>query len=73
MYGSFVCLCFVCHMHQASAPGGEPQETKTTLNHENQVAVSAALTYVIEFNNRDVKSWRRSAGQALVDGRVTIS
>lgn len=43
----------------------EPQETKTTPNHENQVAVSAALTYVVEFNKRGCKELETFGGGSL--------
>lgn len=43
----------------------EPQETKTTPNHENQVAVSVALTYVVEFNKRGCKELETFAGGTL--------
>ena len=43
----------------------EPQETKTTPNHENQVAVSAALTYVVEFNKRGCKELETFGGGTL--------
>ena len=40
----------------------EPQETKTIPNHENKVAVSAALTYVVEFNKRGCKELETFGG-----------
>ncbi len=43
----------------------EPQETKTTPNHENQVAVSGALTYVVEFNKRGCKELETFGGGTL--------
>jgi hypothetical protein len=43
----------------------EPQETKTTPNHENQVAASAALTYVVEFNKRGCKELETFGGGTL--------
>lgn len=43
----------------------EPQETKTVSNHENQVAVSAALTYVVEFNKRGCKELETFGGGTL--------
>jgi len=43
----------------------EPQETKTTPNHENKVAVSAALTYVVEFNKRGCKELETFGGGTL--------
>lgn len=43
----------------------EPQETKTIPNHENQVAVSAALTYVVEFNKRACKELETFGGGTL--------
>ena len=43
----------------------EPQETKTTPNHENQVAESAALTYVVEFNKRGCKELETFGGGTL--------
>ena len=43
----------------------EPQETMTTPNHENKVAVSAALTYVVEFNKRGCKELETFGGGTL--------
>ncbi len=43
----------------------EPQETKTTPSHENQVAVPAALTYVVEFNKRGCKELETFGGGTL--------
>ncbi len=43
----------------------EPQETKTLPNHENKVAVSAALTYVVEFNKRGCKELETFGGGSL--------
>jgi len=43
----------------------EPQETKTLPNHENQVAMSAALTYVVEFNKRGCKELETFGGGTL--------
>jgi hypothetical protein len=40
----------------------ELQETKTIPNHENKVAVSAALTYVVEFNKRGCKELETFGG-----------
>jgi hypothetical protein len=43
----------------------EPQVTKTTPNHENQVAVSAALTCVVEFNKQGCKELETFGGGTL--------
>jgi hypothetical protein len=43
----------------------EPQETKTIPNHENKVAVSAALTYIVEFNKRGCKELETFGGGAV--------
>lgn len=43
----------------------EPQDTKTIPNHENKVAVSAALTYVVEFNKRGCKELETFGGGTL--------
>ncbi len=43
----------------------EPQGTKTTPDHENKVAVSAALTYVVEFNKRGCKELETFGGGTL--------
>ncbi|MGC4095593.1 MAG: hypothetical protein QM706_00605 [Nitrospira sp.] len=63
------------HVHYKCELGGqvtddkkfdlEPQETKTIPNHENQVAVSAALTYVVEFNRRACKELETFGGGTL--------
>lgn len=43
----------------------ELQETKTIPDHENKVAVSAALTYVVEFNKRGCKELETFGGGSL--------
>ncbi len=43
----------------------EPQETKTIPDHENKVAVNAALTYVVEFNKRGCKELETFGGGTL--------
>lgn len=40
----------------------EPQETRTIPDHEHKVAVSAALTYVVEFNKRGCKELETFGG-----------
>jgi hypothetical protein len=43
----------------------EPQEIKTIPNHENKIAVSVALTYVVEFNKRGCKELETFGGGTL--------